>query len=56
MLKQIKNLISIRNQVKFGMREVGVKGTRFTMNGREIFIRGTVNSAEFPLTGYPVMG
>lgn len=42
-------------QVKFGMREVGVKGTRFTMNGREIFIRGTVNSAEFPLTGYPVM-
>lgn len=42
-------------QVEFGMREVGVKGTRFTMNGREIFIRGTVNSAEFPLTGYPVM-
>ncbi|WP_455498451.1 sugar-binding domain-containing protein [Coprobacter sp.] len=42
-------------QVEFGMREVGVKGTRFTMNGREIFVRGTVNSAEFPLTGYPVM-
>lgn len=32
-----------------------MKGTRFTMNGREIFVRGTVNSAEFPLTGYPVM-
>ncbi|MEA4937591.1 MAG: glycoside hydrolase family 2 [Paludibacter sp.] len=37
----------------FGMREVGTKNTRFTLNGKEIFIRGTVNSAEFPLTGYP---
>ena len=41
--------------VEFGMREMSVSGTRFTINGRPTFIRGTVNSAEFPLTGYPAM-
>jgi len=40
----------------FGMRQMGTEGTRFTINGRPVFIRGTVNSAEFPLTGYPSMG
>lgn len=39
----------------FGIRDVGVKGTRFTINGRETFIRATVNCAEFPITGYPPM-
>jgi hypothetical protein len=37
----------------FGLRELGTSGTRFTVNGRPIFIRGTVNCAEFPITGYP---
>lgn len=41
--------------VEFGMREWGVDGTRFTINGRKTFIRGTVNCAEFPITGYPAM-
>lgn len=41
--------------VTFGMREMGTEGTRFTINGHPTFIRGTVNSAEFPLTGYPPM-
>jgi hypothetical protein len=39
--------------VVFGMRTVSTEGTRFTINGRPTFIRGTVNCAEFPLTGYP---
>lgn len=39
--------------VTFGMRELSTEGTRFVINGRPAFIRGTVNSAEFPLTGYP---
>jgi hypothetical protein len=39
--------------VTFGMRQVGVKGTQLTMNGRQIFIRGTLECAVFPLTGYP---
>lgn len=42
-------------EIQFGMRQVKVDGTRFTINGRVSFIRGTVNSAEFPLTGYPYM-
>ncbi|HEY4109113.1 sugar-binding domain-containing protein [Puia sp.] len=42
-------------QTQFGMREFSADGTRFTINGRPTFIRGTVNSAEFPLTGYPDM-
>ncbi|HEY4207013.1 MAG TPA: glycoside hydrolase family 2, partial [Puia sp.] len=42
-------------EVVFGMRQMGTEGTRFTVNGRPVFIRGTVNSAEFPLTGYPSM-
>lgn len=37
----------------FGLRELGISGTRFTVNGRPVFIRGTVNCAEFPITGYP---
>lgn len=40
-------------QVSFGMREVGVEGTRLTINDRVSFIRATVNCGEFPITGYP---
>lgn len=37
----------------FGMREVGIEGTRFTLNGRPLFLRGTLECCIFPLTGYP---
>ncbi len=40
-------------QTEFGMREFIVKGTEFLINGRPVFLRGTVNNCEFPLTGYP---
>ena len=30
-----------------------VDGTRFTINGRPVFLRGTLECAIFPLTGYP---
>ncbi|RAK02296.1 glycosyl hydrolase family 2 [Larkinella arboricola] len=39
--------------VPFGMREMGTSGTRLTINGRPIFLRGDVDCAAFPLTGYP---
>ena len=39
--------------VTFGLRELGVEGTQFTLNGRKIFIRGTLECSIFPLTGYP---
>lgn len=37
----------------FGMRNFTVNGTRFHINGRPIFLRGTLESAIFPETGYP---
>lgn len=40
-------------KVDFGVRSLATKGTQFIFNGRPAFIRGTVNSSEFPLTGYP---
>ncbi|MVN20815.1 exo-beta-1,4-galactosidase [Mucilaginibacter arboris] len=42
-------------QVQFGMREFKAVGRHFEMNGRPVFLRGTVNNCEFPLTGYPSM-
>jgi Beta-galactosidase/beta-glucuronidase len=41
--------------VVFGVRDFKTDGTRFTINNRPVFIRSTVNCAEFPLTGYPAM-
>jgi len=41
--------------VRFGMREFKVQGTRFAVNGRPIFLRGTLECAIFPKTGYPAM-
>lgn len=37
----------------FGMREIGTRDKRITVNGRPVFIRATVHCAEFPITGYP---
>ena len=37
----------------FGLREVGIDGTQVTVNGKRTFIRGTLESCVFPLTGYP---
>jgi hypothetical protein len=39
--------------VVFGLREIGVDGTQFTINGRRTFLRGTLESAIFPKTGHP---
>jgi hypothetical protein len=39
--------------VDFGMREFNTKGTRFEVNGCQIFLRGTTECCIFPLTGYP---
>lgn len=44
-----------KQQRQFGMREFGIDGTRFTINGRPVFLRGTLHNCEFPLTGYPAM-
>jgi hypothetical protein len=40
-------------EIVFGMREFGIRGTQFTINGRPLFLRGTLECAIFPKTGYP---
>lgn len=39
--------------VSFGMREFIADGVRFKVNGHFIFLRGTLECAIFPKTGYP---
>lgn len=37
----------------FGMRKFSAKNTQFTINGRLTFLRGTLECAIFPKTGFP---
>jgi hypothetical protein len=40
-------------RVRFGLRDFKAAGTRFAVNGRPVFLRGTLECCIFPLTGYP---
>jgi hypothetical protein len=42
-----------RRELLFGLRQIGTEGTNFVMNGRKFFVRGTLECAIFPKTGYP---
>ena len=35
------------------MRKLEIRGTQFVLNGRPIFLRGTLECTVFPRTGYP---
>lgn len=39
--------------VQFGFRDLSTRGTQFTINGRPLFIRGTLECCIFPKTGHP---
>ena len=47
-----KNSTDVKT-VDFGLRDFKVNGTRFAINGRPVFLRGTLECAIFPKTGYP---
>ena len=40
-------------EVRVGLREFAAKGTQFTLNGRPVYLRGTLECSVWPLTGYP---
>jgi hypothetical protein len=40
-------------EIPFGIRTISTRGTQFLLNGRPVFLRGTVECNIFPLTGYP---
>ena len=42
-------------RMSFGMREVVANGHFVEVNGRPTYLRGTVDGAQFPATGYPPM-
>ncbi|SPE29778.1 Glycosyl hydrolase family 2, sugar binding domain protein [Candidatus Sulfopaludibacter sp. SbA6] len=42
-----------RRELEIGLRRIATRGTQFTLNGRPIFLRGTLECNIFPLTGYP---
>ena len=52
-LRESDGLVVDQENEQFGMREFKAAGTRFAVNGRSIFLRGTLECCIFPLTGYP---
>jgi hypothetical protein len=40
-------------KISFGMREIKTHGTQIAINGRPVILRGTLECAIFPKTGYP---
>jgi hypothetical protein len=45
--------VQAEKTVTFGMRELGIRDKQFTINGRKIFLRGTLECCIFPQHGYP---
>ncbi|REE02216.1 sugar-binding domain-containing protein [Marinoscillum furvescens] len=43
----------VSKTMRFGMRSITRQGRQFTLNGQPIFLRGTLDCAIFPKTGYP---
>ena len=43
-------------QTDFGMREFTREGKYIYNNGKRVFLRGRIDCANYPLTGYPPMG
>lgn len=44
-----------RRELVTGMREFGVKGTQFLLNGNTVFLRGALDGSIFPITGHSEM-
>lgn len=44
-----------QQQIEFGVRDFKAERRSFTINERPVFLRGTLDNAIFPLTGYPPM-
>ena len=42
-------------ETTFGLRDISIEGRQLKINGRPLFLRGTVENCCFPETGYPPM-
>lgn len=52
-LRSAKDAAPDRKNIIFGMREFKAKGSQFVLNNKPTFLRGTLDCAVFPKTGYP---
>lgn len=52
LVRDSKNTIIDRMEISAGFRKLTTSGKNFLINGYPVFLRGTVNAAVFPLTGY----
>lgn len=52
-LRLESDLGTVQKEITFGMRDFKVDGKRFAINGRPVYLRGTLECSIFPLTGYP---
>lgn len=52
-LKQAESKEADSKQISFGMRDFKAKGTQLSINNDLIFLRGTLDCAAFPKTGFP---
>ncbi|ACL75354.1 sugar-binding domain-containing protein [Ruminiclostridium cellulolyticum] len=48
-------MYSDSSQILFGIRSFKAEGPVFRLNGKKIFLRGTHDAGNFPITGYPSM-
>lgn len=53
LLLSTEKAIADRQVTTFGMRKLSTHGRQFAINDRTIFLRGTLDCATFPRTGYP---
>ena len=51
-LKNNEEILDAR-RITFGMRDFSIDDKKFTINGTQVFLRGTTECSVFPLTGYP---
>lgn len=42
-----------RREAVFGLREISTQGRQLLINGRQLFLRGTLDCAAYPRTGHP---
>lgn len=52
-IKLTSNDGSDEKRVQFGMRKIKTENGDILLNGKKISLRGTINCAQYPLTGYP---
>jgi hypothetical protein len=53
MYQLVVTALGDRVEIPIALREISTRGTQFLLNGRPIFLRGTLECNIFPLTGYP---